>query len=91
MPTLEKPQKDMKKTKPIRKVPNKEEQIAITEFLEKKFKGSTAKYLYNTENCYRFRVNRWGDEKLEESHFVVATITSGKIVTKIISDEEKSR
>jgi len=76
--TKEEPQKTTTK---VRTKPDKEELDAATNYLKKEFPGSVIKFLWNQENCYRFRINHFGTSedgeiRITASIFVVATVTS---------------
>ena len=89
METLEAPPEPKKKSTNIRKHPDPKELKAVQEFLKREFRRGRPqfKFLYNVENCYRFRVNIWSDVALLESHFILATATPDGIVMQIKPDK----
>ena len=82
--------KQKKESLKIRLEPDQQELNAATEYIRNEFPRSSIKFLFNTDNAYRFRINRGGDVGLDESHFIVATITLDGIVTEIRSNAKPS-
>ena len=78
--------KTKKKTE-VRTKPDPKELEAITEYLKEAFEGCKIAFLYNSDNCYRFRANRWGTETIIDTYFIVATITKDKISHIVKSDK----
>ena len=78
----------------IRNTPDAAELNAIKKHLADEFRGSVVRYLYNTDNCYRLRLNVWneredGEPIISLSHFIVATATPDGISYFIKKDDSR--
>ena len=63
---------------------NRDEKVA-QEYLEEIYPGTIIKYLWNIENSYRFRINRFSNSELLTSQFIIVNIDD-KITHQIKDD-----
>ena len=75
-----------------RSEPKQEELSKIQEHLKTQFPDSTIKFLWNVDDVYRFRINKYGESTIVASVFVHATFyEDGTVKTETKSESVGKR